>query len=161
MDNIIGFGIVGCGMISKWHAEAARDIEGARLVGCFDLNTANAKRFAAEYECIHFNTYEEMLASDAVDVVCICTPSGLHAPLAIQAANAGKNIAVEKPMAITKEQLDEVITAVEANHVKATVISQLRFTAAVQRVKQAIDSGQLGEILMGNVYMKYNRSQEY
>ena len=161
MDRVVGFGIVGCGMISKWHAEAANNIQGARLAGCFDLNIANAKRFASEYECACFETYEEMLASDEVDIVCICTPSGLHAPLAVQAANAGKNIAVEKPMAITKEQLEEVIAAVEANHVKATVISQLRFTEAVQRVKQAVDRGQLGKILMANVYMKYNRSQEY
>ena len=161
MSKIFGFGIIGCGVISKWHADSIEQIEEARIVGAYDTRIEGAKKFAEERNCRVFETLEEMLACDEIDVVCICTPNGLHAKLAIQAANAGKNIIVEKPMAITKEQVNDMIEAVERNKVKVAVISQLRFTNSIRRVKEAIDNGELGQIVIGDVYMKYFRSPEY
>ena len=156
-----GFGIVGCGVISKWHIDAIQAIDGAQLVGVFDNCKENAQKTAQLHACRCFDTYEEMLLCPQVDIVSICTPSGTHAPLAIEAANRGKNIIVEKPMAITKQQIDELIYTVEKNNVKLTVISQLRFKEGIQRVKNAIENGELGDIILGDIYMKYYRSQEY
>lgn len=156
-----GFGIVGCGLISKWHANAVSLIEEAYLVGACDVKFESAERFAKENECIAFESYEKMLECGDVDIVCICTPSGLHAPMAVMAANAKKHFVVEKPMAITKEQLDDVISACEENKVKGAVISQLRFTESIKYVKKAIEKGELGDIIIGDVYMKYYRSPEY
>ena len=161
MSKKYGFGIVGCGVISKWHISAAELIPNAKLIGVFDNRKESAEKVAAEHSCRVFDTFEDMLACSDIDIISICTPSGLHAPLAIKAANAGKNIICEKPMAITHEQIDELIAAVENNHVKMAVISQLRFTESVQKVKKAIDNGELGKILVGDVYMKYYRSPEY
>lgn len=81
--------------------------------------------------------------------------------MAIKAANAGKHIILEKPMALNLKESDEIIEACDKNNVKLTVISQLRFTDSVARVKAALAEGLLGRIIMGNVYMKYYRSQEY
>ena len=161
MKKKYGFGIVGCGVISKWHIAAINAIEDAYLVGVFDNYRPGAEKAADEHSCRLFETYEEMLNCDEVDIISICTPSGTHAPLTIKAANHKKNVIVEKPMAITNSQLDELIGAVEQNGVKLAVISQLRFTDAIQKVKKAIEDGELGDIVLGDIYMKYNRSQEY
>jgi len=157
----LGFGIVGCGMISEWHARAIAEIDGIYLVGVTDVNKNSRERLAKKYGVRAFDTYEQMLNCAEVDVVCICTPSGLHAPLAIQAAKAGKHIIVEKPMALNLEEADQMIHVCEENRVKLSVISQLRFTEAIGRLKEAVDKGLLGRLIMGNIYMKYYRSQEY
>lgn len=161
MNKKYGFGIVGCGAISKWHVAAINEIENAELIGVFNTPKSFAEDFAKENNCRVFDTYEEMLTCEDIDIVNICTPSGTHAPLAIEAANHKKNVIVEKPMAITKEQIEEVIASVENNNIKLAVISQLRFDENIQRVKKAIDSGELGDILLGDIYMKYYRSPEY
>lgn len=161
MSEKLGFGIIGGGMISRWHADSIKDIEDAYVLGVFDTNTENAEKFAKEYTCKVFSSVDEMLSSDEVDVVSICTPSGLHAEFAVKAANAGKHFVVEKPMAITKEQIEDIKEACEKNNVKGAVISQLRFTDAVQKAKKAIEEGRLGKIVLGDIYMKYFRSDEY
>lgn len=157
----VKFGIIGCGMIAKWHARAFEEINEAELVGVCDMNRTYAEKFSEEWKCKCFGSVDELLACPEIDVVSICTPSGLHSEIAIRAANAGKHIIVEKPMAITHEQVDSMISACEKNNVKVAVISQLRFTESVKRVKNAIDSGELGEIILADVYMKYYRSPEY
>ena len=159
--QVLKFGIVGCGVISKIHAKSIQAIDDARLVGVYDANVESAKIFAAAFSCDFFESYEEMLASPDIQAVCICTPSGLHAPLAIQAAGAGKHIVVEKPMAITHEQISELTEVVKEKGVKVAVISQLRFTDAVRQIKTAIENDVLGKILMVNAEMKYYRSPEY
>lgn len=157
----LGFGIIGCGVISKWHAEAIGKIAGCRLIGATDVNEKNRETFAAAYGCAAFESTEKLLKDPDIDVVCICTPSGLHAPLCIQAAEAGKHIITEKPMALTVADCDSIIGAAERNNVKIEVISQLRFSHVVRSVKAAIDNGVLGKLLCGDIYMKYHRSAEY
>jgi UDP-N-acetyl-2-amino-2-deoxyglucuronate dehydrogenase len=162
LDNkTAGIGIIGCGMISNWHANAISKIRGARLVGVTDLNEAARLSFASRYGVRAFDSVEEMLRCEEVDIVSICTPSGLHAQLAVMAANAGMHVIIEKPMALNLKEADEVIIACEKNKVKMEVISQLRFTDAVSRLKKAVDDGLLGRLVSGDVYMKYYRSQEY
>ena len=157
-----GFGIVGCGMVSDLHATVIAGISDAALVGVFDKNIERANDFAKKNEVKRvYASYEDMLADKEIDIVCICTPSGLHAPLIIQAAESGKHFIVEKPMAITEAQLSSVIEAVEKYKVKGEVISQYRFSHAVQSIKQAVDEGKLGKIILGDIYMKYNRTPEY
>lgn len=161
MDRKYGFGIVGCGLVSKLHVAAIKEIENAELIGVFNTPKSHAEDFAKKNNCRVFDTYEEMLNCKDIDIVNICTPSGTHTPLAIEAVNHKKNVIVEKPMAITKEQIDELISAVEQNNVKLAVISQFRFNENIQKVKKAIENGELGNIIIGDIYMKYYRSPEY
>jgi predicted dehydrogenase len=156
-----GFAIIGCGAIARMHVLAVNDIENAKLVGVYDNFFESAEKFASEWKCKAYKSIEELLNDGSVDVVNICTPSGLHASLAVQVANAKKNIVVEKPLAITKEQTDQVVSAVKSNGVKCEVVAQLRFTEAVQKLKKIIDDGKLGKIYTVDYTMKYYRSQEY
>lgn len=159
--NQLGFGIIGCGVISKWHARAVLGDERAVLIGAADRNPKNVEDFVRQFPCRSFASVEELLSCPEIDVVCICTPSGLHAPLAVQAAKAGKHIVVEKPVAITLSQLEEMTAVCQAYHRKVCVISQLRFAPAVRFVKKAIEEGALGDLIAGDVSMKYYRSPEY
>jgi UDP-N-acetyl-2-amino-2-deoxyglucuronate dehydrogenase len=160
-EKKLRLGIIGCGTISKWHAEAILNIPGAELEGVTDANEEAKKSFAEKYNVKAYSSSRELLNSLDIDAVCICTPSGLHAPLAVEAAEAGKHIVIEKPMAITEGQIRDIICACEKNKVKVEVISQLRFLPSVQKIKAAVEKGLLGKIVACNLDMKFYRSPEY
>lgn len=158
----IGFGIIGCGVIADFHANAVFGLpEDAVLVGVADARYESAVRFANMKQVRAFGSVEELLACEEIDVVTICTPSGFHAEVAVAAANAGKHIIVEKPMAITAEQLDRMEEACEKNGVVLSSIAQSRFTNGVRMAKQAVEDGLLGRLVCADIYMKFNRTQEY
>ena len=157
----MNFAILGCGAISRIHALAINDIDNANLYGVFDYDFSKASKMAKEYECKVFSSLEEMLGDDNVDIVNICLPSGLHAEAINKIANAKKHIIVEKPIAITREQLRLVEESIHRNEVKIESISQLRFTNAIKEVKQAIEEGRLGKLLTIDSNMKFYRNDEY
>ncbi len=157
----VRFGIIGCGLIADIHARALTEITGACISGFTDVRIQSAERFAEKYGTKVFTNTTEMFNSSDVDAVCICTPSGLHAPLALTAAEHGKHIVLEKPMGLTTKECDEIIKAVDENNVKLTVISQLRFSPSVIAVKQALSDGLIGVPVAGNVSMKYYRTADY
>src|SRR6187399_2385076 len=156
-----GFGIIGCGMISRFHAKAVADIKGAKVVACFDSFTSSADKFGAEIGCKVYHKLEDMLADKAVDVVTICTPSGVHAEPAIAAAKAGKHIIVEKPLDITLKRCDAMIAAADKAGVILSTIFPSRFHESSQLLKKAIDGGRFGRLTMGDSYVKWFRTQEY
>lgn len=156
-----GFGIVGCGMISHFHAEALAHIEGAELVACFDMRAEAADKFAADRNCKAYHKIEEMLADPDVHIVTICTPSGSHLDPAVAAANAGKHVIVEKPLEITLERCDAIINACASNNVKLAAIMPSRFSPANLELKKAIETGRFGKLTLGDTYVKWWRSQEY
>lgn len=161
-NDQIGFAILGTGSIADNYREAitaSADLE-ARLiaVGHYDPNqfTTISARFGVP--CV---TGQELLDNPHVDVVCVCTPSGLHAQQAIAAAQAGKHVLVEKPIALTLADADAMIAACEKAGVKLGVTFQSRTKAIFQQTKQAIDSGALGTITLGAIMLPFYRGMEY
>ena len=157
----VTFGIVGCGMIANYHAKAISAIEGAALAGACSRSAASAQAFCGEWKIPMFETYEEMLRSSDIDAVCLCTPSGDHARQILQALDAGKHVVVEKPMCISLEDCDAVIRKADQTGKKVCVISQLRFSDAIQEIKRAIDAGEVGQLYSAALTMRYFRSQAY
>ena len=94
MNNIC-FGIAGCGMIADWHAQSILHVDGAELVGASSRNPKSRDAFCLKYGVKPYESYEHMLKDPSVDAICICTPSGQHADMAVMAAQAGKHIVVE------------------------------------------------------------------
>ena len=155
------FAIWGCGMISKIHADAIEQIDGATLCGAFDLNEEAKNNFCEKYNAKAYASAEEMIESDEIDAVCVCLPSGLHYDAAMACIKNKKHVIVEKPMALKIDQAEDIIKASEEQGVFVMVISQLRYTDAMKQVKRIIDSGKLGTITLGNAVMQYWRSPEY
>lgn len=160
MDKV-GFGIAGCGGVAKIHATAIGEIEDARLVAVYDPGNTTAQAFAQTYGAEVSANYEALLNRSDIQVVNICSPSGTHADLAILAAQAGKHVICEKPLDIKLERVDAMINACNENRVKLAGIFHKRFSESARAVRQAIDSGRLGNLILGDAYVKWYRPQEY
>lgn len=159
--SVIRFAIFGCGNIARVHAAALKEIDGAVLVAVGDVNGDRAQAFGKIYGAKAVNTYEELVADPEIDAICICTPSGTHAELAIKAVSHGKHVVLEKPMAITVQDCEDIIAACEATNAKLMVISQYRTLPGIQRTRELIRAGELGRLVICNVHMKYYRDEEY
>ena len=158
-DKVHSFALIGCGAIAKVHIEVIETLENAKAIGVYDKNAEYAERFAKEHGIKVFATMEELLASD-VETIAICTPSGLHAPLAIQCMQAGKHVVLEKPIALTAEDCDRLLDVERATGKICAPISQLRFYEDIRRAKKILDEGLLGKPILCDLYMKYHRSRE-
>lgn len=159
--SYLNFGIVGCGMIADIHAQALKSLAGVHLVGVADVSFAHAKSFAEKHGVFAYETYEKMLSDKTIDAICICTPSGFHAEQAKAALLAGKHTAVEKPIAMTVSDADSVIETAEKSGKLLSVISQLRFSEDVVRLKNAVLNESFGKIHFCNLSMKYWRDESY
>lgn len=157
----IGFGIVGAGMISRFHAKALAEVRGAKLVACCDNAPGRAAAWGKEFACAGYDSLEAMLADPAVDAVTIATPSGAHMEPAVAAARAGKHVIVEKPLEITLKRCDKIIDACDAAGVKLSAIFPSRFHESAKLLKQAVDGDRFGRLTLGDAYVKWYRTQQY
>jgi UDP-N-acetyl-2-amino-2-deoxyglucuronate dehydrogenase len=155
------FGIVGCGVIGPVHAEAIASLPDAQLVSVVDINPQQAQKLASRYGARPYTQLQHMLDSEPVDVVIICTPSGLHGELACQVMRSGRHVIVEKPMEITRESIEEMLRVQQAAGVKLAVISQHRFDQASLQVHELVEEKAFGRLVLGNAIVPWWRSQEY
>jgi len=158
-----GFGVIGCGVIAPWHARSIAANEKAQLVAACDILPDKLKTFCEtmEEKPATYSDYRDLVKDPKVDVVCICTPSGLHGDMAIAAANAGKHILCEKPIEIKLDKIDQMIEAADKNKVKLGGIFQRRTYDSSKKMKLALEEKQLGKLVLGDAYLKYYRSQAY
>lgn len=155
------FGIIGAGVIGNIHARVIFEIGNAELIGVSDTNEESGKKLASLYNSIYYSDYKEMLKDDNIDIVCICLPSGLHYQAVMDAAEAKKNVIVEKPIEISVDKAKEMVEKCREKDVKLSVISQHRFDKSIVALKQFVDEGKLGRIYFGNSRTIWYRSQEY
>lgn len=160
-DERVGIAIVGCGMISEFQARAIGDLPDARVAGFHDAVRDLAERRASEYGARAYATLEDLLRDPDVHAVSICTPSGAHLEPAVAAAEAGKHVMVEKPIEVTVERADLLIAACRKAGVILGAIFPRRFLDASRVVKDAVDRGRFGRIVLGDVAIKWYRTQEY
>ena len=160
----MNFAIIGCGVIAYTHAkalEALRD-EGCVLYGACDIVPQKADAYAAEHGVPHvYYDYRDALRDPAVDIVCVCVPSGLHGEVCRAAAEAGKAIVCEKPMEITPERVADVIVTVERTRAKMQCIFQRRMMPVAVAVRQAVAEGRFGRVCLAGADLRYYRDQAY
>ena len=158
----VGFGLVGLGMGGETHARELRAVKGAGLVAVYGRSEQKAKAFADRFGVKRWYTdFQRMLEDKDVDVVDIVTPNGLHRDFAMAAAEAGKHVLVEKPIEITLDRADAMIAACRRHKVKLAVILQMRFGVVARKLKQALEAGTFGRIVLADVYDKEYRSPAY
>lgn len=156
-----GFGIIGTGSIADFHAAAIKELERGKLVAVANRTEERAKAFADKESCGYFTDYKQLLASPDVDIVCVTTSSGSHAPIGLDVLNAGKHLIIEKPIAMSTRDSLALIEAAKRNGVTMSVISQRRFEAQHVAVRNVLDSGALGKLLLVEVSLPFYRAQSY
>lgn len=161
MKDVLGIGIVGCGMIANFHCQAIAEIPDAQFVGCVSQRMESARSLAEKFGGRAFENLDQMLSDRRIDMISICTPSGAHREPAVAAARAGKHVLVEKPLEITLPRCAEIIRVCEENKVLLATLFPSRFHAASQILKRAVDAGKFGRLVLGDAYVKWYRSQEY
>lgn len=155
------FGVIGCGRISANHGQAISALENTVLVAAADIVKERAEAFTARFGGDAYASYREMLELPDLDVVAICTPSGMHAEMGIAAARAGKHVLVEKPMALSLRDADALIGACKANGVTLGVVHQNRFNSPIVRLRQAVEAGRFGQLNMGTAVLRWHRDDSY
>jgi uncharacterized membrane protein YesL len=160
VSRTFGVGIVGAGTIGKVHAAELAGVEGVELVGVVEPSGEDGRELARSHGTEWDPDLEGLLARDDVDVVVLCTPSGLHADGAVAAARAGKHVISEKPMAITLDGVDRMIGACREAGVTLSVIFQYRFNRDALRMKRALDAGLFGRPVLCNALVHWYRDAE-
>jgi len=160
---MLRFSLVGCGRIAKRHAELLGSgiIGSAKLVAVCDVVEDKARRIAQQFSVPHYFDMHEMMRSVDTDVVVVLTESGLHARHVAELAQYRKHIIVEKPMALTLEDADSMIGACDAAGVKLFVVKQNRFNVPVVKLRESLESGRFGRLVMGTVRVRWCRRQDY
>ncbi len=158
----IKIALIGCGRAAQSHFAAINaHQDNLQLVAVCDRNSQARKQVQERYEIAAYADVGELLASSDADVVSICTPSGLHAPLAISCAKAAKHVLVEKPMATRFADGVSMVKACDEAAVRLFVIKQNRFNATMRLLKQAVSNGRFGRIYMAAANVFWQREQAY
>ncbi|OIO58145.1 MAG: oxidoreductase [Candidatus Marinimicrobia bacterium CG1_02_48_14] len=155
-------GLVGCGRISKNHFDAIKQFpDDLELVAVCDVVPDRVQSAAKEHHATPYTDLSDMLKTEKLDVISICTPSGLHPQHGIMAAKAGCHVITEKPMGINLKDADAMIQACDDNKVELFVVKQNRLNATMQLLKKAITKGRFGQIYMVQSNVFWSRPQEY
>jgi predicted dehydrogenase len=157
----LGFGIVGTGAIGEIHASAIADVPDAELRAVHDRSAASASAFVKKYPVRIEANLADLLSSPDIDVVCVTTPSGAHAEVAVPALNAGKHVFCEKPLEINVERIDSIIDAAAANDRILAAVFPSRLGIGAQTVKAAVEAGRFGRLALCSAYIKWWRTQQY
>ena len=116
------FGIIGAGMIGRFHAKAIQEMTGGELHSVFDLRAEGAEKLASEFGAKPYSDINAFLSDPELEIVTIGTPSGAHLDPALAALNAGKHVICEKPLEVTPERIDLMMAAAEKNGVTLAAV---------------------------------------
>ena len=162
MSTRLRTAVIGAGTIGTVHARALTELpDDIELVAVADTDLARAEKLAAEYGVEATGDIPALLARTDVDAVTVCTPSGLHADLAVAALEAGKHVVVEKPIDVSLAAADRIIAAEQRSGLTVAVISQHRFDPSTEKVMAALRAGQLGRVTSAIASHAWWRGQSY
>ncbi|RLD86593.1 MAG: gfo/Idh/MocA family oxidoreductase [Bacteroidetes bacterium] len=161
MSKTLKIGIIGCGTIADIQAQAIIKSENAELQSVFSRNIEKAKNYGEKYNAKWFDNWQNFISNPDLDIVSICTPNGNHLEYGEKAAEAGKHVIVEKPIEVTLQRANRLIEKCKTNNVKLSVIYQSLFVPEIQKLKQQIENNEIGDIFMGDAYIKWFRDQGY
>ena len=161
MDKI-RFGVIGAaGVIGKSHVEAVSSAGNALLTAVTDVAREAALKIAEEKKVRFFESYAEMIESDDLDAITICTPHPLHCEIAIGAMKARKHVLTEKPMAVSVSEADRMNKVARETGFKVGVVFQRRYEPASLKAKELIEGGEIGEIYRTGIINTAFKTQYY
>ncbi len=157
----VGIGIIGCGNVAKIHAEAITRVPELKLASVCSRSLESAKKLAFPYGIQAHASLEKFLADKSLAAVSVCTPSGTHSDLGSAAALAGKHVLVEKPIDVSLEKADHLISTCARSGVQLGVSLQSRLLDAPRALKRSVEEQRLGRLIMASAYVKWFRDERY
>ncbi|MCI8633155.1 MAG: Gfo/Idh/MocA family oxidoreductase [Lachnospiraceae bacterium] len=158
------YALVGCGRVAPNHVVAARQ-NNLQIVAICDLDQEKAEKFKVDNgldESVKIYTnYIEMFTKENLDLVAIATWSGEHAKIALEAIRKRNHVIIEKPIALSIQDADEIIEEAEKYQVKVCTNHQNRFNPAIKAIHEAINVGKLGKLLYGTAHVRWYRGEAY
>jgi UDP-N-acetyl-2-amino-2-deoxyglucuronate dehydrogenase len=155
------FCLIGCGAIANKHITALKRLDNAEIVGAYDTDKKALEALAGKYQVPVFHDLGQMMAETNPDVLDILTPSGVHADNILGTLPFNKHYVVEKPFALRLDQVDAILKECDVRGLKIFVVQQNRFNPPVRKLKEAIDQGRLGKLVLGSVRVRWSRDQNY
>ena len=166
MRNNMKYALIGCGRISTNHIKAAVN-NGLEIIAVCDVIPEHKedvlKKHGLEEDISikRYTDYKKMIHDNQVDLISIATESGLHAQIALDCIEAGINVIIEKPMAMSLADADKILQLSEEKNVKVSACHQNRFNIAVQEMRKALEAGRFGKLSHGSIHVRWNRNKEY
>ena len=159
----MNYALIGCGRIAVNHMKAAL-LNKLNIVAVCDVNPDAMKHLLAAYDLKQakcYTDYKTMLAENDIQLAAIATESGLHAQIALDCIDRGVHVIIEKPMAMSIPDAEEIIRRSEAKGVKVCACHQNRFNTAVQETRRALEAGRFGKLSHGSIHVRWNRNRDY
>lgn len=160
------YALIGCGRIATNHIKAALNNQ-LEIAAVCDIQPDHIKKLLerhglwADDSIKHYTDYKAMIAEVQPELVSIATESGIHAEIAIFCIKHGVHVIIEKPMAMSMADANEIIRLSEERNVKVSACHQNRFNIAVQEMRQALEAGRFGKLSHGSIHVRWNRNQNY
>lgn len=161
LNKKIKFALIGCGAIANKHFIAIKRLNNAEVVGAFDIDVKSAKLFEDKYQIPAFTNIDEMIKKTNPDVLNILTPSGLHGENILELIHFNRHFVVEKPLALRLDQIDRILEECDKRGLKIFVVKQNRFNPPIQKLKEALNKGRFGKLVMGTIRVRWCRNQDY
>jgi len=158
------YALIGCGRISPNHIAAAKEnkLEIVALCDIIPSKTIDSiKKFNLLSSVHQYTDYKVMLKEEKIDLIAIATESGKHAQIALECIEAGCNLIIEKPIALSLQDADEIILKSKEKGVKVCACHQNRFNKSIQKIREAIETNRFGRLFYGTAHIRWNRGKDY
>lgn len=160
------YALIGCGRIATNHVKAVVNNHLEFVAAC-DIEKENIESLLAKHDLQNdasikrYTDYKKMIAENDLELISIATESGIHAEIALYCIDHGINVIIEKPMAMSMQDANEIIRRSEEKHVKVAACHQNRFNIAVQEMRKAMEAGRFGKLSHGSIHVRWNRNEGY
>lgn len=158
------YALIGCGRISPNHIAAALQ-NNLEIVALCDTDKdkiiEQKKKFSLSKSVKEYTSYKDMLKYEKPELVAICTESGKHAAIALDCIEAGVNLIIEKPIALSLKEADEIINQAKNKNIKVSACHQNRFNKSMQKIREAVEKKRFGKLLHGTAHIRWNRGKDY
>lgn len=164
MTLSLKYALIGCGRISLNHIAAAlkNKLEIVALCDVIQMKMDDIiTEFSLPKSVNKYANYKEMLKKERPELIAICTESGKHGSIALDCIEAGANLIIEKPIALSLEEADQIIKKAKEKNVKVSACHQNRFNKSVQKIREAVEAKRFGKLLHGTAHIRWNRGEEY
>lgn len=158
------YALIGCGKISANHIAAAQ-ANNLEIVALCDVYPASMEALIAKFDLprtIHqYSDHRELISKEQLDLVAVCTENGKHGSIALDFIEAGCNVIIEKPIALSLEEADQIITRAKEKNVKVSTCHQNRFNQSIIKIREAVDQHRFGKLFYGTAHIRWNRGFDY